>query len=534
MTKQEITNFKDMYFGSWNNIYTGHGNKISSFWGKTYFYINEKTNKKYAETLTFIGRIFHALFGYKKYLNRENFWKLLKVEKIVDDKQALPANKVFRKNVGDILAARQKAKDDLFAALRQDKNKYSFDAQSAEAKIIEMFDTGKVEINVVDNGCYTLPKLEGSLESALTAAIRNRMYRVAKYLIKKGADFGTTPKAISLQGLMHDLQTNEHIEMINILINSGKFDLSEKNSKGENLLHAAVSNHQIEIAKTLLASPKKDELINAQSKDGSTPLELACNKKDFAFAKFLLENEAPPSAKALSNALFLSPYVQKQTLKQDINTRLPFVDLFVGKGQKLEGEMGCEMLNRAAQSGDLALVIKVLDKFPNLHTPNGALFFALNSVPHGWEPITQQQRIAIAKSLIAKGAKLDGATPEVLVRRAVESGEKYILAFLFKNNPDLVWLSETRYPVDRPSQHHLSRKYPYGMTLLQLAEWYKLTEIVDYLKAEVNKAWGKKGDNKVADNIGGEKVPSGNDDVISQASKAKDGATKGKKKTKKK
>lgn len=530
---REVTNFKDTNFRSWNNIHDGHGKRLSSFWGKAFWYRDEKTNKTYVEILGIFQRILRAISSYKNYLNKENLWKFLSPRP--DFTGDCPASKVFRKTVGGVLANQQKDRDDLFAALRT-KNPAShisdfhpFRAalyRSKKENIIKMFEDGKVDVNVVNNSGYPIVKFGGSLESALTTAIRHSKYKVANYLIGKGAVFGTTPKAISLRELIGRIVPNEpnesskgRVELIALLIDSGKFDLTEKGAKtGYNLLHTAVWWNKMEVVKALLASPKKGELINAQATGGSTPLQLACNNTRFDVARLLLNNGAAPSAGALSRALSSIEFVQKKDLKQAIETRLALVDLFVAKGLKLEGEIGSEMLNRAAQSGDKALVEKVLNKFPNLTAPSGAITSALGSVPRGWEPITQRQRIIIAKFLIEKGAKLDDAYPQYLVRNAAVSGEKYILAYLFESNSELRWLADTKYNIDQySSRHPLVKKYPTRkLTLLQLAEWYKRTKIVDYLNAELKKAcekeYGKPEEpkpeaNKPEGNAAGEKVP---------------------------
>lgn len=581
---QEVTNFKNINFKSWNNIHDAEGHKISSFWGKTFFYCDEKQKKIFAERLSFIGLIFRALFGYKKHLNRANFWKGLKFEKIVDEKQNCPASKVFRKTVGNILATRQKTlppkkklsttqviyRNCLFANIRRGYN----------GQAIQLFEENKVNINVINK----------SGESALTAALKIKNYKIAHYLIEKKAEWGATPQAISLHRLISSekqYSSDKKEDVICSLIKSGKFNLTKKKgTRGYTLLHEATAARRQRVVKALLESPVKEELINAKSYDGNTPFQLACKKinfssaellfnkgatvskgdfaglfprrfeaildfstsrenlvsslidsgkfnltetigdesetllhqavrvpgkpgerlvqklldnkttktllnvknrygttplefayknKLFASAKLLLNAGATPSRKALISALFCRENEKRYPPNNfSIDKKLAVVDLFTARGLKLEGNIGWEMLNLVAESGNKALVEKVLNKFKNLTAPNMALRKALGPVPKNWRPITQQARIAIAELLIQRGANLDKIDLGSRLKEAVEAGEEHIIRFIFTAKPDFVWQAE-------PPQRN-------GKTLLQIAEKNGHQDIVALLKAELKKA----------------------------------------------
>jgi|GEM_PF-3311205 len=118
---------------------------------------------------------------------------------------------------------------------------------------------------------------------------RNK-YRMARYLIKKGADINKTD--FSGRTPLHEAIRYGNSHLATLLIHKGAV-ITTRDSMGTTPLHEAGRNGMKNVAKMLIA---RGADINAGDKSGWTPLHEAAGKKNHKLIKILLENNADANA----------------------------------------------------------------------------------------------------------------------------------------------------------------------------------------------------------------------------------------------
>src|SRR5262249_7888385 len=119
-------NLSQIEFKNWNTISEGKTRqfgppirKISSFFGKTYFYYDPQKSQLHAKNFNIIERLLHIFFGYQSKFNRQNLWQFLKERKWVKPDESCPTQARFRKVVGEQFSNFSKTKGDLFWDVRR-------------------------------------------------------------------------------------------------------------------------------------------------------------------------------------------------------------------------------------------------------------------------------------------------------------------------------------------------------------------------------------------------------------------------------
>ncbi|XP_061461291.1 transient receptor potential cation channel subfamily V member 3 isoform X2 [Rhineura floridana] len=160
------------------------------------------------------------------------------------------------------------------------------------------------------NAAYTEDAYKG--QTALNIAIERRQYDITQTLIEKGADvnahaqgvffnpkhkhegfyFGETPLALAAC-------TNQP-DIVELLMNNSKTDITSQDSRGNNILHALVTvaedfKTQNDFVRrmydTILLRSKSRDLEKMKNKDGLTPLQLAAKTGKLEILKYILSRE---------------------------------------------------------------------------------------------------------------------------------------------------------------------------------------------------------------------------------------------------
>ncbi|XP_077167353.1 transient receptor potential cation channel subfamily V member 3 [Paroedura picta] len=165
------------------------------------------------------------------------------------------------------------------------------------------------------NAAYTEEAYRG--QTALNIAIERRQFDITQTLIEKGADvnahaqgvffnpkrkhegfyFGETPLALAAC-------TNQP-DIVQLLMDNGKTDITSQDSRGNNILHALVtvaedSKKQNDFVRTMydtiLLKSKSRALEMMKNKDGLTPLQLAAKTGKLEILKYILAREIKEKA----------------------------------------------------------------------------------------------------------------------------------------------------------------------------------------------------------------------------------------------
>ncbi len=282
-------NVDSFVFKDWQNIHHAEKDDFLSLkvnlarrWGKTYFYYDKSNRKLYSETLTIIGQLLHKVFGYRKELNRNNFWEFVKTQ--IKKEEACPSAKNFRKVASQKLAYFYQAKDVL------EKKICGNGSENNEDAMIQLFNEG-LDVNTLDSNDAT----------PLHRAIRANKNKLAKYLMEHGADVNTrkdkggevfmTPLAIAVY-------INE--EMVEPLLQHGA-DVNAKDWQNKTALHYAVGSeaqsasvrmemdYDWKINKKIVAQLlEKNCDVNVVDDHGASPLFYAVSSEDMSVVQLLI------------------------------------------------------------------------------------------------------------------------------------------------------------------------------------------------------------------------------------------------------
>nr|XP_034994938.1 transient receptor potential cation channel subfamily V member 3 isoform X1 [Zootoca vivipara] len=177
-------------------------------------------------------------------------------------------------------------------------------------KILLSFAEENLILERLINAAYTEEAYRG--QTALNIAIERRQYDITQTLIEKGADvnahaqgiffnpkhkhegfyFGETPLALAAC-------TNQP-DIVELLMNNSKTDITSQDSRGNNILHALVTvaedfktqnDFVRKMYDTILLKSRNRDLETMKNKDGLTPLQLAAKTGKLEILKYILSRE---------------------------------------------------------------------------------------------------------------------------------------------------------------------------------------------------------------------------------------------------
>ena len=120
----------------------------------------------------------------------------------------------------------------------------------------------------------------------------------AKYGYKQVLEqlINLSPIYLDINSINHNYRTplycsvsNNHLDIVELLLTSDKIDLTCTNHKAERLLHCAINNGYLAIAKLLIQSKKID--LQATDRQGKTPLYCAVRSRQSEIVKLLLASD---------------------------------------------------------------------------------------------------------------------------------------------------------------------------------------------------------------------------------------------------
>jgi ankyrin repeat protein len=309
-----IDDFYKLKFHSWNDIQYKK-NRISSFFGKTYFYHNKRTGLLSCKNFTIIERILHRYFGYKKEFTRENFWGYLADKKIVSGH--CPKKEVFRKIVEDKIKIVSRSKLEFLGRCH--------DWKVTDDEIISILD------KIPD---LKILKTKTEQTALFEAANRGRC-KVAEYLLNRGEEINsgankdcglvaTTPllQALSLQ----------HDQMTQLFLDKGA-NVDAKDAYGNTALHRAIGNlpkvnprtviwypgdsndTPKEPKKILKAILDKNPDVNVRNDNSESPFYTACEIGDQEVITWLVHKGADLTGDAKFGKPPLFAAIQKGNLE---------------------------------------------------------------------------------------------------------------------------------------------------------------------------------------------------------------------------
>ncbi|XP_057667659.1 putative ankyrin repeat protein RF_0381 [Diorhabda carinulata] len=122
--------------------------------------------------------------------------------------------------------------------------------------------------------------------SILTCAVRQGCEETVRFLVRKGARVNHEESG-GVTALRLGIWANNSA-VVKILLENGARVIHS-----HHLVHVAVSNNNLDIIKMLVES---GAMVNSRDDQGQTPLMLACSRKNFAIAKYLLSHGADVNA----------------------------------------------------------------------------------------------------------------------------------------------------------------------------------------------------------------------------------------------
>jgi len=467
----QVADWNRLNFKNWDNIHYGTY-EMSSFWGKTYFYYDAKSQKLFCKNFNIIERLLRAIFGYMSEFKRENLWEYLKDRKIVVGD--CPAKHLFRTTVGQRLSTLQGYKENYFKTVVNLGG-----AQVDEDALIQKFKDG-LDVNTLNPSCYM-----DIAAPALWEACFRGYYKVARYLIENGADVNSgyiggyvasTP--------FHALVSHQNLELAALLLEHG-LDLASSSHKGLTPLQIAITFYdetrcntkplikallvkttdidaRDESGKTALCHAcelgdleivqwlvKKGANVNAHVEWGSTPLNLACRIGALDMVRYLLAKGAQltPPKDGYQWGIEWRETVYPPLLAARGNMQI--IRLLVEKGADVNqggGEDGTASLplNEAVIHRDPNLVIFLLENGAHLNAQNRYGRTALAEATFSFNA-------PMAKLLLDRGAdpNLSSHYDHPLLHKAIADGNRELFDLLLSYNITSVEILKTGGAVDQ-------------------------------------------------------------------------------------
>ncbi len=457
----EIADWNRVRFKNWDDI-SYNNDEVSSFWGKTFFYYDKAENKLYCRNFTIIERLLRAIFGYMREYNRESFWQFLQTKKIVQGD--CPAKNLFRYAVGDRLGTLEKAKETFFQKV------IGYSAPEAdEDALITLFENG-LDLNAANPSSYM-----DVFAPALWEACYRNCYKVARYLIERGADVNSSyVGGYVAETPFHALVNSRNLELAQLMLHHG-LDLDMRSHDGQTPLQIAIEAYNPATCNTkplIQALLEKNPDIDAKDIRGKTALCYACAKQDPEIVQWLLDKganagiEVPYGACPLNiacasgnfdivNALFAkgaSIAAQRDRYEWGQETRervhppllraldgphMPIIELLLEKGADVNqggGEDGCEELplSEAVRRGHSECAALFLAKGAKINEQNRYGYTALYTAAYSL--IAKDKKRELAALLLKKGANpnLSPHFSPPLLHQMIEDGNCELLELLLR------------------------------------------------------------------------------------------------------
>lgn len=345
------------------------GKKIGSWWGKTLYHFDPKQNKLYCENFSFLGLLFRAC-GYKKRFNDADLSQWLKANL---NPSSPSSSKVSKVAIGKLLSFVDQGERKKIKEYRMLLHKHPV----SEDALIAFIESKGIDVNALVR--------EDVNETLLIEACVNRRFKLAKYLIEKGAE--VNEKANERYGTVSNSALHGAISMKNkeiafLLLEKGA-SLEQGNTYGETPLLAAIGaleygttpgwtivgqgTHEdgVDIIKALLKrGAKVNEKLSLQYGHGTwRPLGKAIRLKGaeaLEMAKLLVDHGASVDPEGEG---------RKYVLSAIYGNKMPIVEFLLDKGVDLtkpqEKDSGEETPLLAAISkfqGDKEKLIRLLSQ----------------------------------------------------------------------------------------------------------------------------------------------------------------------------
>lgn len=254
---------------------------------------------------------------------------------------------------------------------------------------------------------------------------------IIKYLLEKGADinaktsYGYTP-------LMYAI-TSDDMDVIRTLI-SKNADVTLQNGVGSNVFHFVAqgeSGHDAkDLLELLLQNNPPIEVLNAQDRDGDTPLIIAVKYERMDVANILLEKGVDPNIRDGNGDIALSVVAEAEEMYEDT---LEVIDTLIEKGSNINNmsKFGNTILMLAIQNQNYRVASLLVEKGADVtiqrpENKQNALMDLMTIDPADMEDQErlQEDHYDLMKLLIDKGTDLSAKnrTDETAYDIATQSG----------------------------------------------------------------------------------------------------------------